>query len=118
VSGCVDLLEGGDPDDEYLLFALARPTSRYVLDGHEGPYWFRVWGARGLLYAWEEWATPAVIQATTDEAWRVREMAAKVIARHRLGDAIAAVAGLRNDPVARVRAAAERAVMVLTAARA
>jgi hypothetical protein len=29
----------------------------------------------------------AIVGATHDEAWRVREMAAKVIARHRVGDA-------------------------------
>lgn len=74
-----------------------------------------VWAARGLLYAWEERATPAIIQAATDEAWRVREMAAKVIARHAVDDALTAVAGLQHDPVPRVRAAAERAVMILTA---
>src|SRR5271155_4636998 len=86
VAGCVDLLAGGDPEDEDLLMALAGPMARHVLDGHAGPYWFRVWGARGLLWAWEESATPAVVRATADEAWRVREMAAKVIARHRVGD--------------------------------
>jgi hypothetical protein len=42
-------------------------------------------------------------------------MAAKVIARHRAGDALPAVSGLRADPVQRVRAAAERAVVLLTA---
>jgi hypothetical protein len=42
-------------------------------------------------------------------------MAAKVIARHRVGDALDAVAGLRTDPVPRVRAAAARAVVILTA---
>lgn len=45
-------------------------------------------------------------------------MAAKVVARHKLGDALPAVSGLRSDPVPRVRAAAERAVAALTAARA
>jgi hypothetical protein len=50
-----------------------------------------------------------------DEAWRVREMAAKVVARHRVGDAFAAVSRLRSDQVPRVRAAAERAVVTLTA---
>ena len=117
VSGCVDLLEGREADDA-LLLALGGPTAQYVLDGHVGPYWFRVWGARGLLYAWEKWATPAVVRATADEAWRVREMAAKVVARHRLGDAIQAVARLEHDPVARVRAAGERAVTILVSARA
>jgi hypothetical protein len=34
--------------------------------------------------------------APADKAWRVREIAAKVIARHGVGDAFDSVAGLRN----------------------
>jgi len=45
----------------------------------------------------------------------VREMAAKVIARHEVGDALGAVFALTHDPVARVRAAASRAVVLLSA---
>jgi hypothetical protein len=41
-------------------------------------------------------------------------MAAKVVARHLLGDALPEVAALRADPVPRVRAAASRAVVLLT----
>lgn len=40
-------------------------------------------------------------------------MAAKVVARHLLGDALPVVAELRDDPLARVRAAASRAVVRL-----
>ena len=54
--------------------------------------------------------------ALRDESWRVREMAAKVVARHALGDALPVVARLRGDPVARVRVAAHRAVKLLTEA--
>jgi uncharacterized protein (UPF0147 family) len=42
-------------------------------------------------------------------------MAAKVIARHHVGNALEAVAALRDDSVPRVRAAAQRAVEILTA---
>jgi HEAT repeat protein len=56
------------------------------------------------------------VAALGDEHWRVREMAAKVVARRKLGDAVEAVAALRADPVPRVRAAAERATVILTAA--
>jgi len=42
-------------------------------------------------------------------------MAAKVIAGHRVGDALDAIARLRDDSVPRVRAAAQRAVVILTA---
>jgi len=43
------------------------------------------------------------LRAARDDAWRVREMAAKVVARHLLGDLMSNVANLRSDPVARVR---------------
>jgi hypothetical protein len=119
VAGCAALLYGrpGDVDDD-LILALGGEHGRSVLDGWNGGrtgYWPRVWAARGLLHAWDDAATGAVIHATNDDAWRVREMAAKVVARHRAGDALDAVAGLRGDPVPRVRAAAERAVVALTA---
>jgi hypothetical protein len=118
VDGCVKLLRRRDVDDN-LIMALGGPAGRVVLD--DGPaqrnqYWGRVWGARGLLYAFDERAVPAIIDALHDEHWRVREMAAKVIARHKIDAAMTAVAGLRDDPVPRVRTAGERAVMVLTAA--
>jgi hypothetical protein len=120
VAGCIDLLDGRGADDT-LIVALGGPAAEYVLAGREGGrggYWPRVWAARGLLHAWSDDAGPAIIRATTDDAWRVRELAAKVIARHRVGDALAAVAVLKDDPVLRVRSAADRAVMILSVARA
>lgn len=51
-----------------------------------------------------------LVRATEDPYWRVREMAAKVVARHVVADALEAVGLLCEDPVPRVRAAAERAV--------
>lgn len=120
VAGCIRLLGGEEADDE-LILALAGPHAANVLAGSEGGksgYWPRVWAARGLLHVWDDEATPAIVQATMDEHWRVREMAAKVIAAHRLGDGLDAVAVLRDDPVPRVRAAAERAVLLVSAASA
>jgi hypothetical protein len=118
IAGCIGLLDGTGADDG-LIIALGGPPAAYVLSGREGGregYWPRVWAARGLLYAWADDATEAIIEASADEAWRVREMASKVIARHRVGEALPAVAALRHDPVPRVRSAAERAVMILSAA--
>jgi HEAT repeat protein len=118
VSGCIDLLHGRHDVDDTLVVALGGPAAEFVLGGQAGGkagYWPRVWAARGLLHAWDDRAAAAIIRATTDDAWRVREMAAKVIARHRIGDAFTAVAQLRNDQVPRVRAAAERAIVILTA---
>jgi hypothetical protein len=117
VAGCLDILTGRNVD-ERLLRILGGPAADQVLDGRAGGtagYWPRVWAARGLLYAWNDTATASIVQATSDEAWRVREMAAKVTARHRIGDGLGAVIMLRDDPVPRVRAAAARAIAVLTA---
>ncbi len=77
-----------------------------------------MWGARGLLWAWDGTAREAEHAALRDEAWRVREMAAKVVARHLIGDALTDVAELRDDPTQRVRTAATRALVRLTRARA
>jgi HEAT repeat protein len=119
VAGCVALIEGTSVDtDPGLLLALAGPAARKFLDGtdHDDLYWLRVWGTRGLLWAWRDQATGALLVALGDEHWRVREMAAKVAARHLVGDALEPLTALRDDPVPRVRAAAERAVAVLTSA--
>jgi HEAT repeat protein len=55
----------------------------------------------------------AIVGALGDGHWRVREMAAKVAARHRIESAQPALAQLLTDENARVRAAAARAVRVL-----
>jgi len=115
VSGCIQILEGRGFDDA-LLLALAGPHARLVRAGREGGiagYWPRVWALRGLLYAWDDIAISAVIGATNDESWRVREMAAKVCRRHAVEGAFDAVAQLQDDPVARVQAAAERAIRMM-----
>lgn len=132
VAGCVALLSGRpDEVDDRLITVLGGDPARRVLDGGDGGrsgYWPRVWAARGLLHAWDDQAavpseptgaaTAAIIGALGDDAWRVREMTAKVIARHRVGQAFDAVAALRDDPVPRVRAAAARAVVLLTVSQA
>lgn len=115
VVGCIDLLRGRDADAE-LVLALGGPPARWVVTGEPSgpPYWLRVWALRGLLWAWDDVALLSTEAALHDDAWRVREMALKVVARHRLVDALTTVAGLQEDPVASVRAAASRAVTRLT----
>ena len=117
IAGCVALLSGRPDDvDDRLITVLGGEAAGQVLDGAAGGrsgYWPRVWAARGLLHAWDDPTTQA--GALGDDAWRVREMAAKVVARHRVGGAFDAVAPLRDDPIPRVRAAAHRAVVLLTA---
>ena len=117
VAGCVELLAGGGADRSFV-YALGGPAADSVLGPHprrDQRYFLRVWAARALLYAWDGSAQDTVVAALADESWRVREMAAKVVARHRLGAALPAVAALQHDPVPRVRAAGARAVQVLTA---
>ena len=116
LADCLALLDGSlDPERVWSL--TPRGADKY-LDGreHEDTYWFRVWALRGLLWSWDDRAVPAVCRALEDEAWRVREMAAKVVARHLVGDATEAVAARLDDPVPRVRGAAHRALVRLTAA--
>ena len=113
VQAYVDLLAGREVDAALLETLGGRYAGQALPDEHNH-YWLRVWGARGLLWAWSDEATAALEAALADEHWRVREMAAKVVARHRIDDALPLVAALRDDPVPRVRAASARAVMRLT----
>ena len=117
MDGCIDLLLGRDGDPE-LIFVLGGPPARWAVTGEQsGPkYWLRVWAARGLLWSWDDKALPAIVEALDDDAWRVREMALKVVARYRLDGALTQVADLKTDPIARVRAAAQRALMQLAEA--
>ncbi len=110
----------GESVDGSLIRALGGPAADKFFDGaeHDDRYWFRVWGARGLLWAWDDSATNAILAALDDESWRVREMGLKVVARHLLGDTFDAAAALRDDPVLRVREAARRALALLTQAEA
>ncbi|HEY5265523.1 MAG TPA: HEAT repeat domain-containing protein [Acidimicrobiales bacterium] len=117
IAGCIHILEGRSDDDD-LLLALAAPAVLTVLDGREGGRngcWPKVWAARGLLRAWDDSASKVVVEAALDESWRVREMVAKVVATHEIDSAVPAMVVLLKDPVARVRRAAERALLKLSA---
>ena len=118
VAACADLASGGSADDPELILALGGPAARWAVTGEPpGPdYWLRTWALRGLLWVWEDSATHTVLAALEDEHWRVREMAAKVVARNAIDAALEQVAALRDDAVPRVRNAAGRAVAVLTSA--
>ena len=103
-------LLGGKSADAELIYALGGPPASWVFTGEApGPdYWLRVWAARGLLWAWDDDALPSILTALEDDAWRVREMALRVVARHRLTDAATVVTALRDDPNSRVASAATR----------
>ncbi|KUL24379.1 HEAT repeat domain-containing protein [Actinoplanes awajinensis] len=119
VKACLRLIADGEGDPGMIL-VLGGPAGRHFIGGppRDDRYWLRVWGLRGLLWNWDDRAVPAVRTALADEAWRVREMAAKVAARHLVGDALPELAGLAADPTPRVRAAAARATRLLTEASA
>ena len=117
---CADLLAGrvryDDPQRPPLGWfgtGAATELQRGDLEGRGQDYWVRTWAARGLLHGWSDAAAdvavPAIIGALDDDAWRVREMTAKVVRRWRLQQAAAGVAALADDKVPRVRAAAARA---------
>lgn len=114
VSGCIAMLRGRPVDDE-LILALGGPPADWVRTGGQpGPdYWLRVWAARGLLYAWHGSARSAIRSALEDDAWRVREMALRVVAERELHEARAVVEAMCTDPSARVRAAADKALLRL-----
>jgi hypothetical protein len=117
VAGCRSLLAGGDADPRLVLALGGRPA-RWATGFDEPPgpaYWLRVWAARGLLWVWDDEAIPSVVAALSDDAWRVREMATRVVIRHRIRQALPKVTRLQMDPNARVRKAADRAAAQLSA---
>jgi HEAT repeat protein len=117
LADCLAVLRG-EPVTPELLTGLAGRGVEKFFDGeeHGDTYWFRVWALRALLWSWDPRAADAVIEAMEDDSWRVREMAAKVVARNLVGDAVSAVSELGDDPVPRVRAAAARALVRLSEA--
>lgn len=120
VDTCLALLDGAQEYDSLpvpLTFlggagATAR-LARGDLTRRGQQHWPRVWGARGLRYAWQPYAEPGLVRALGDPAWRVREMAAKVVALRACGSAADALVPLLDDPLARVQVAALRALAVV-----
>jgi hypothetical protein len=102
------LLRGTNEGEEFLLWVGGR-HAQGILDGAPALYWPEVWGARTLLYAWEDAAATAVRLGLANQAWRVREMCCRVVAAREL-DFGADLVPLLTDEVARVRANAARAL--------
>ncbi|GAB3033095.1 hypothetical protein GCM10027052_07770 [Parafrigoribacterium mesophilum] len=103
-----NLLRGRNEGDEFLLWVGGR-HAQGVLDGAPALYWPELWGARALLSAWDDSAAEAVVAGLDNQAWRVREMCARVCAAHGL-DAAGALLRHTTDAVPRVRAASARAL--------
>lgn len=118
VRWCAALLDGtaghDDPELPSLLWLGGRSAEAELARGdlvaRGQDYWVRVWAARAMLYAWAAEAAPAVVNGLADPAWRVREMAAKVVKLREVGEAGDALARLVGDVVVRVRLAAVRAL--------
>ncbi|MEO7123492.1 MAG: HEAT repeat domain-containing protein [Lacisediminihabitans sp.] len=109
----VGLLQARDEGDEILLYLGGR-HAQGVLDGAPALYWPELWGARALGYVWGEGdgadaATSAILTGLGNQAWRVREMCAKVCASRVIGGPVT-LSTLLMDDVARVRSAAARAL--------
>jgi hypothetical protein len=102
------LLTGTNEGEEFLLWVGGR-HAQGVLDGAPALYWPEVWGARALLYAWDDRAAPAIRDGLDNQAWRVREMCCRVVAARALPFGTELVPLLR-DEVARVRGNAARAI--------
>jgi hypothetical protein len=114
VRKCVDVL-AGTRADAGLMWVLGGESASSVLAGREGGpegYWPRTWALRAFLYVWDPEAENSVMAACSDEHWRVREMAAKVMAAREptLEASEEALDTLLADPNPRVRAAAARAL--------
>jgi hypothetical protein len=102
------LLMGGNEGEEFLLWVGGR-HAQGVLDGAPPLYWPEVWGARALTFVWDDAAASAVHRGLGDQAWRVREMCARVVFVRHLPESEALLA-LLGDETARVRVAAARAL--------
>lgn len=105
------LLQARNAGDDILLYLGGR-HAQGVLDGAPALYWPELWGARAFMYVWGEEsgaAASAVLAGLGNQAWRVREMCAKVCAARAFGGPETLTA-LLADEVARVRSAAARAL--------
>jgi HEAT repeats len=119
VDVCVALLEGADRNDHadampYLTGVVFDEDSPIYYPSQWKDYWVRTWGARGLLYVWDDRAGPAVVAGLGDEHWRPAEMCLKVSTRRGLGEAGPGAAGLAVEgALPRVRAQALRTLAVV-----
>ena len=111
---CVELLEGADRDEHadampYLTGWCSTGARRPSIPTSWKDYWVRTWGARGLLYVWDDIAAPAVVAGLDDEHWRPAEMCLKVSTKREIGEAgpRAAVLAVQGEPP-RVRVQALR----------
>lgn len=104
VARAIALMGGANAGEDFLLYVGGR-HAKGLLDGAPPLYWPELWGARALLHVWDASAVPAVIAGLDNQAWRVREMCARVCVARELHVATK-LTELTGDDVPRVRAAA------------
>ena len=117
-SWCAEVLSGAvayaDPHRPSIAWLGGRHAAselrRGDVEARSQDYWPRARAARGLLYIYRSVAGEAVLSGLSDPAWRVRELCAKVARRHGIDRAEPILSRLLDDPVARVRSAAEAAL--------
>jgi hypothetical protein len=111
VEACTALLAGALPEDH--------PEIAAGLSAHDATveelrakgwrdYWWRAWGARGLLYVWSDSAVPAVVDGLADPHWRPAETCLKVAAAREVAEAASGAVLLAGHRLPRVRATAVR----------
>jgi hypothetical protein len=111
---CAELLAGGDPHDFVgMLPYLGRNTAVAAFDPAWHAYWPRTWGARGLLYVWDDSVAGQVVAGLADEHWRPAEMCLKVATGHQIGEAGPAAILLVDHDLPRVRVNAVRCLGVV-----
>lgn len=108
VERALSLMDGNNEGEDFLLF-VGGEHAQGILDGAPVLYWPELWGLRALQYAWNDTAAPAVVNALHNTAWRVREMAARVIAVREI-PAASELIELLGDKTPRVRIAVARAL--------
>ncbi len=108
VERALALLAGKDETKEFLLFA-GGAHAEGIINGAPALYWPELWGARVFMYTWDDSAAEPIRTGLRNQAWRVREMCAKVAAFRKLPVADELVP-LMADDVPRVRAAGARAL--------
>ena len=113
VAVCVELLGGADrtaylPELAYLTGLSFEPGSPTRDLSVWKDYWGRAWGARGLLYVWQDDAADAVVAGLDDEHWRPAENCLKVSTLRELGAAGPGAVRLLAHPLPRVRGQALR----------
>lgn len=111
VDGAISLMAGNNEGENFLLY-VGGEHAQGILDGAPALYWPELWGTRTLLYVWDDSAISPVLNALQNPAWRVREMAARVVAARGIPAADELLELLRDD-TPRVRIAGAKALGVV-----